>query len=678
MAESATVLRPRISKSCDQCKARKVRCIRDKPDSQTCNNCLKRRQQCHFSQTKRKLRLPESENPPSHGDQLPVIQTPSDASLGESAPRWEHPQTIYIDHLLEKRYIDGVGGWRNESSIVKADENLGSVASASLAFFSESRIRSLSERLGHSKLRDLIEAIGCVINARMNRSNDIYEWKGPGAMIKFKSPATPEQVSAEAAAGYIAVYFEQVHPIYPFLDRQSFEEKAHSRDLPTHLSASAAFSALYHSVLALGCQYTEGGSFETGKGKAWKLYQIALGLFPDLLLPREALENLQTIFALNLSCIQIEETLISEAARMAQALGYNRATSVDAGHRTFWVIYTLEKTTCFFAGTSSGLSDFDIGCPLPEIPETVFGGVDWFLSSARFARLVSRAYEMLFSVTATMKTPEQYFSAIDQVNDDLDQWRNSLPVEFRPGDPFRPGGSNTSWTLLVALRAHFFYHAVVIALCRLTLHVGAGTASGRMEDAKKRLMYTARQIIENTRYIDAEPYTPIWMLGVIPLSALFILFDFVVHNPSHPETSTNLALLDVAGGYFSRLEYATGGSLPSSLLSDFAHIARQFVRDINPEQRMAAESVTRYTPYLSTKSFEGMSQAPQPMTYLPTHLPTNQMPIHGEIPNQVSVPYTDQLFYPTTDLQPLMGGNIPSGFDITNLFDAVIPEFPNL
>lgn len=110
------------------------------------------------------------------------------------------------------------------------------------------------------------------------------------------------------------------------------------------------------------------------------------------------------------------------------------------------------------------------------------------------------------------------------------------------------------------------------------------------------------------------------MLGVIPLSALFILFDFVVHNLSHPETSTNLALLDVAGGYFSRLEYATGGSLPSSILSDFAHIARQFVRDINPDERIPSD-IARYTPYLSTKPYEGMSDdSQQPMTYLPTHI----------------------------------------------------------
>lgn len=82
--------------------------------------------------------------------------------------------------------------------------DLSQVASSSLAFFSESRIRSLSERLGHSKLRDLIEAIGTVINSRMNRDGDLSGWKAPGGTIKFKSPITPEQVSPDAAGAYIA------------------------------------------------------------------------------------------------------------------------------------------------------------------------------------------------------------------------------------------------------------------------------------------------------------------------------------------------------------------------------------------------------------------------------------------------------------------------------------------
>lgn len=65
----------------------------------------------------------------------------------------------------------------------------------------------------------------------------------------------------------------------------------------------------------------------------------------------------------------------------------------------------------------------------------------------------------------------------------------------------------------------------------------------------------------------------------VPVIALFTLFELVIFNPKHPETRGNLALLDVAGGYFSRLEYASNVSLPSSLVSEFAYIAREYVNN---------------------------------------------------------------------------------------------------
>lgn len=66
---------------------------------------------------------------------------------------------------------------------------------------------------------------------------------------------------------------------------------------------------------------------------------------------------------------------------------------------------------------------------------------------------------------------------------------------------------------------------------------------------------------------------------MLPLSSLMILFDLVVHNPEHPETSLSLALLDIAGGHFSRLEFASKGTLPGSVIAQFAHIARQYVSE---------------------------------------------------------------------------------------------------
>lgn len=70
---------------------------------------------------------------------------------------------------------------------------------------------------------------------------------------------------------------------------------------------------------------------------------------------------------------------------------------------------------------------------------------------------------------------------------------------------------------------------------------------------------------------------------------MFVLFDMVIHKPTHTETETNLALLDTVVGYFSRFDYATAGTIPCGLFSGFSHIANQFVRDQWQSAAPAAE-----------------------------------------------------------------------------------------
>jgi hypothetical protein len=62
----------------------------------------------------------------------------------------------------------------------------------------------------------------------------------------------------------------------------------------------------------------------------------------------------------------------------------------------------------------------------------------------------------------------------------------------------------------------------------------------------------------------------------MPLTALFVLFDQIIHNPALENARSCLALLESVAGYFSALEYTTNGYLPGSMLIQFASIAREF------------------------------------------------------------------------------------------------------
>jgi hypothetical protein len=95
-------------------------------------------------------------------------------------------------------------------------------------------------------------------------------------------------------------YFEQVHPVYPFLDRATFEQRAFGLTSVASSSSSSSsspidevWSALYHTVLAIGCQYNDGGSFDPGNGQAWSLFERALSSFPNILMTKGSLVAVQ-------------------------------------------------------------------------------------------------------------------------------------------------------------------------------------------------------------------------------------------------------------------------------------------------------------------------------------------------------------------------------------------------
>lgn len=155
--------------------------------------------------------------------------------------------------------------------------------------FSEARLRLISQRLGHNQVRDLLRKITDFINVRAKRD------KGSAGTpaVNDGPPSTSCDISREDAAAYVKAYFEFVHPLYPFLDRDDFEARASVGDLAAVLQQQPAFSALYHTVLALGCQYVGDWSFDPGKGRVWQLFQVSVKLLPQLVAPPDTLANLQ-------------------------------------------------------------------------------------------------------------------------------------------------------------------------------------------------------------------------------------------------------------------------------------------------------------------------------------------------------------------------------------------------
>ncbi|KAJ5477402.1 hypothetical protein N7539_007546 [Penicillium diatomitis] len=240
---------------------------------------------------------------------------------------------------------------------------------------------------------------------------------------------------------------------------------------------------------------------------------------------------------------------------------------------------------------------------------------------------------------------------------------------------------------MIVLRTNYHYYGLVIALARLKMHICRQDQYSQQEESKRLLMDTARAIVEESKNIEIAAHTPIYILAVLPLAALFILFDFIVHNPTHPETRDNLSLLDVVAGHFSLLDYKSGGFLPASLLTEFAQIARQYVRDFAststqeppppppqqqlPHQQQAEESLGGVDVALSWPS--------QTATENMTDLNREETSGDGSTDYRPNIMETweprDYLHYPVSPEFGMADTSTMGALNFQSLFGFVVPDF---
>lgn len=83
----------------------------------------------------------------------------------------------------------------------------------------------------------------------------------------------------------------------------------------------------------------------------------------------------------------------------------------------------------------------------------------------------SRIFTDLFSKSATNNSKATYLSNIDELERLLEQQRQAIPRQFQLGTKLRPQAFSYPCGILAALRVHYHYHDIKIALRRMKLHI---------------------------------------------------------------------------------------------------------------------------------------------------------------------------------------------------------------
>lgn len=151
------------------------------------------------------------------------------------------------------------------------------VSSSSLSLFSDSDIRSISEKLSNARFGDLIESFSDSMNKRLHRkANKLYP------QVSFQPPSHPVKLFPEQRAEHIRYYFDHIHPLFPFLVKGEFDQQILDHESDEALEQDTPFFALYNAILAIGSQLSGHGSFEPGEGISWQLFQASLSRLGEL------------------------------------------------------------------------------------------------------------------------------------------------------------------------------------------------------------------------------------------------------------------------------------------------------------------------------------------------------------------------------------------------------------
>lgn len=129
------------------------------------------------------------------------------------------------------------------------------------------------------------------------------------------------------------------------------------------------------------------------------------------------------------------------------------------------------------------------------------------MASIRISRIFSITYDTLFSVNASNQPTASLLLAVDHIHKLLEGWRQSIPLVYRPGEVLQRLSFADMSTKEIAIRTHFYYFHLIIALERMRLHHSRDRQTA--DNSLETMLKAATTVAELTRFIDVEPYTPV-------------------------------------------------------------------------------------------------------------------------------------------------------------------------
>ncbi|KAI9737576.1 MAG: hypothetical protein M1834_009731 [Cirrosporium novae-zelandiae] len=323
-------------------------------------------------------------------------------------------------------------------------------SSSGFSIFSPQGIQWVNEKTGDSSFQDMIAA------QSQDDSKWIY-WKPEIFGDLFQRRVYKSLPPKEEALSLLKDYFENFNCMFPLFHEPTFMhlvERQYSRD---PFEGSGWWASL-NVALAIAHRLRVMSNLvpKEEDEKAWSYLKNAMGVLTELTMRNSDLLSVQALLGLALFLQgtpnpQPSYFLVAAALRISHSIGLHKRGSgfnlneveIEQRKRVFWIAYILDKDLCIRSGRPPAQDDNDMNVELPaEDPADNIGNVplsdgngkvNFFRLMCQFATIASKVYNRLYSVKASQQTDGELLHTIGELDTELEEWKDSIPIDLRPG-----------------------------------------------------------------------------------------------------------------------------------------------------------------------------------------------------------------------------------------------------
>ncbi|TGO90997.1 hypothetical protein BPOR_0043g00080 [Botrytis porri] len=312
-------------------------------------------------------------------------------------------------------------------------------------------------------------------------------------------------------------------------------------------------------------------------------------------------------------------SVVSAAAiRLAQAIGLHRNMSnsgldeagIEQRRNVFWIAVMIERGIVIRQGRPSVIHDEDIGVDLPpasQYPKDADGRFVTFRHNATLSLLQGRIYNRLYSAKSFTKSKTERLKMVGMLDDELQQWCETIPIEVRPGNPIKCGQHH----VVSVVCMQWGYYQCLSTIHRASLYSGPGSLDDdgdkSQNDFDSKLnprVYASAAICVNaarrtinlledcTKLSNLIEGNVLRMSIYNALAACVTLFANILQHPLDPQVQSDLQLMNDVVSFLSSFEdQGAAESHPSTPI--FQEINRVAMEHVNKAQSRAPKNTKR-------------------------------------------------------------------------------------